>query len=252
MILAVGFLTGDIGDVKGSMTEAMPNVDGVGYDVYVNAPLDVSTYKTARPILKVYSASIEHEFNSVQSSCSYSNVQFLTPDGTVIGSRGSIYKYTNNPIAKVSLDAALLTDYYRGRDIIDIYAVMPSTCSKDATPTSVRMTMELNDMDINYDPIECSTSDDCNDDRIDTIDTCFEYMCNHAPVTSTTVEERTEDVMVDTDDSDVTYLDYIDDYITQPIEDMTGTEDTPMGTMDVILFRIKLWLMQNIGINLGL
>lgn len=249
MILVVGMMTADIMDIKGSVTEQIPNVDNIGYDVFINKPIDVSTYKTAKPILTIYSASIEHEFNSLNSACSYGTVTFLTPDGTIIGSRGSIYRYTNSPITQVSLNAAVLTEYYKGKDIIDIYAILPSTCSKDATPSIVYMSMELNDLHINYDPIECSTYDDCNDGRIDTTDICFEYQCNYVPVTPSTVEEYTPEIIIDIDeDEDTTYYDYLDldRYIQTGI--IKDESMTSIDKVSNILSYIKLWILMNLHI----
>lgn len=248
MILAVGLMTADIMDVKGSMTEQTSNIDNIGYDVYYNNPIDVSTYKLSKPILKIYSISVEHEFNSMHSSCSYSDIRFLTPDGKAVGSRGSIYRYTNYPTAQVSLYADELTEYYKGKDQIDIHAVVPITCSKDAVPSTVYMTMELNDMIINYDPIECTTSNDCDDGRADTSDTCFEYSCNYIPITPSTVEEQTPDVTIDVDE-DITYVDYLDVrrfYTTD--EEPQDKILTSMDKIQDILSYIKLWISFKLGL----
>ena len=248
MLLAVGFMTADIMDVKGSMTEQTHNIDSKGYDVYFQKPIDVSTYKLSKPMLKIYSVSVEHEFNSMHSAYRYNDIQFLTPDGKVIGGRGSIFVDTRHPRVQVSLNADILTEYYKGKDQIDIYAVVPRTGSKDTVPSTIYMTMELNDMTINYDPIECTTSDDCNDNRIDTTDICFEHQCNYVPVTPSTVEERTPDVILDIDE-DITYIDYldIDRYYRPDIE----PQDKIMTSMDKImdmLSYIKLWISFKLGL----
>lgn len=248
MLLAVGFMTADIMDVKGSMTEQTPNIDSKGYDVFINRPVDVSTYKLAKPMLKIYSVSVEHEFNSMHSSCSRNDLYLQTPDGTYLNFRPNIYKYTSSPRAQVALNADVLTEQFKGKDTIDIYATLKYTCSKDSVPSTVYMTMELNDLQINYDPIECSTSDDCDDDRIDTSDTCFEYQCNYMPITPSTVEEQTPDVILDIDE-DITYIDYldIDRYYRPDIE----PQDKIMTSLDKImdmLSYIKLWISFKLGL----
>ena len=249
LILVVGMMTADILNIKGSMTEQISNVDNTGYDVFINKPIDVSTYKTAKPILKIYSASIEHEFNSLHSSCARNDLYLQTPDGTYLNFRSNIYKYTNSPLAQVVLNADVLTEHFKGKDTIDIYATLKYTCSADTTPSTVYMTMELNDLQINYDPVECSTSDDCNDNRTDTTDICFEYQCNYIPVTPSTVEERTPDIILDiNEDEDTTYYDYLDISRYIPSGIVTDEPMTPIDKINDILSSIKLWILLNLHI----
>ena len=225
---------------SGIMTELIPNIDDQSYEVFYQKPIDVSTYKTSRHILNIHSVNVAHEYISINSDCSSSDIKLMTPDGTELGYRGSIYENTNYPRARISLDADIMTEHYIGTDTIDIYAMIPIICTNDKVPSLTYMTMRLNDMEINYDPIECQLSSDCDDNKIETSDTCIDYRCDHEPVTASTVEHHTQDVLLDLSE-DTTYHDYIDadKYDTETDYDYIHT---PIDQARDILSYIQLWV----------
>lgn len=144
----------------------------------------IGEFCTEKPILKIYSVTANMYFEDWFGAGTRPPIYLGTTDNKELSNKEStiayttVYSGTNYPLRDIGMNTDILTEYVKGTNCFDIYAVggyykKNSRSGMDAT---------VNYIDINYDPIECNTNIDCDDQREDTIDTCFEYTCNHLDI----------------------------------------------------------------------
>ena len=142
----------------------------------------IGNFCTEEPILKVHSASANVYFEDWFGSGRYPPIYLGTTDNselsnqnTSLTGRYTVFLGTSYPTRDIGLNADILTETTIGKKCFDIYAIGGYYKCNVASG----MDATINYIDINYDAVECSIDIDCNDNRVDTIDSCFEYTCNN-------------------------------------------------------------------------
>lgn len=176
-------------------TQAMPYE---GYSGYYEQSLTwygaerklIGSFCVEQPIMQVYSASANVHFEDFYGTLSRpplylgmtDNAQLSNQDSEI--AHTSVYYQTTTPTVDVGLNAVTMTEYVKGDNCFDVYALGGGVKCNVLSG----MDVTINHLNINYDPIECADTDTaevnaqvCDDGDYLTEDICYSYQCQNVP-----------------------------------------------------------------------
>ena len=141
----------------------------------------IGEFCTEKPILQIYSATANMYFEDWYGTSTRPPIYLGTTDNKELSNQNStigyttVYSGTNYPERDVGLNSVILTEYVKGSNCFNIYALGGRyKCNVESG-----MDATINYIDISYDPVECLTDIECDDGLITTEDTCAEYICQN-------------------------------------------------------------------------